>query len=162
MSVVILSLGSNVGDKPANIKAMENAVAKLSKIPIISSPLYESEAVDISGKQESYYNKIIRMETDETPEDFLKITQEIEFSLGRRQKWQKLPRTADIDILLFGNIQKITPELTIPHPRMFFRKFAIEGVKVVAFDLKNPFTGEFFADYSISEDVLAQKVRIID
>lgn len=162
MSIVILSLGTNVGNKPANIKSMEEELAKLSKKPIICSPLYESAAVDVKDKQENYYNKIVRIETDESPEKLLEITQKIEKMLGRDKKWEKAPRTADIDILLFENIQKSTPELTIPHPRMFFRRFAIEGLKTIAPDLTNPFTGELFADLEVAEDVLLQKVKIIE
>ena len=162
MSVVILSIGSNVGDKRANIKAMEEAVAKLSNAPIICSPLYETEALDVKEPQENYYNKVIRIETDESPEHILGMTQIIEAKLGRDEKWTKLPRTADIDILLFDKLLKLNPELTIPHPRMFFRRFAIEGVKAVAPDLLNPLTGEFFGKYKISEDVLRQDLKIID
>lgn len=161
MSVAVLSLGTNVGDRAANINAMQEAVAKLSKTPVICSPLYESEALDVKSPQENYYNKIIRIETDESPEYLLGMTQVIEVKLGRGTKWDKAPRTADIDILLFGGLRKFTPELTLPHPRMFFRRFAIEGVKAVASDLQNPLTGELFANYSISEEILSQKMKII-
>jgi len=64
--------------------------------------------------------------------------------------------------LLFDGVSIDTPELTIPHPRMFFRKFAIEGVKAVAPDLLNPWTGELFANYGISDEISAQKMKIID
>ncbi|MDR0303630.1 MAG: 2-amino-4-hydroxy-6-hydroxymethyldihydropteridine diphosphokinase [Chitinispirillales bacterium] len=161
MSVVILSLGSNIANKSENINAMQNALEKLSETKIISSPLYESEAVDVSEPQENYYNKIIRMETNKTPKSILEITKKIEKKLGRKNKGQKLARTADIDILLFDDEIINEKELVIPHPRMFFRRFAMEGVKSVAPDLTNPFTKKLFAYYDISKEILPQNIKII-
>jgi len=161
MNAAVLSLGSNVADKAANMAAMQEEIQKISKMLIFCSPLYESEAVDVAQKQENYYNKIIRIETDETPESLLEITQKIEIKLGRTSKGGKLPRTADVDILLFGDKIISTAKLTIPHPRMFFRRFALEGVKFVGSDLINPFSGELFADYRVPKEILLQKVKII-
>jgi len=161
MSVAVLSLGSNVADRAANMAAMQEEIQKISKTQIICSPLYESEAVDVAQKQENYYNKIIRIETDETPQSLLEITQKIEAKLGRTSKGDKLPRSADIDILLFDGETISTEKLTIPHPRMFFRKFAIEGVKFVGADLINPFSGELLANYRVPKEILSQKVKII-
>jgi 2-amino-4-hydroxy-6-hydroxymethyldihydropteridine diphosphokinase len=161
MSVAVLSLGSNVADRAANMAAMQEEIQKISITRIICSPLYESEAVDVAQKQENYYNKIIRIETNETPQSLLDITQKIETKLGRTSKSSKLPRTADIDILLFGCEIILTEKLTIPHPRMFFRKFAVEGIKFVGADLINPFSGELFADYRVPKEILLQKVKII-
>jgi len=162
LSVAILSLGTNLGDRAANIKAMEEALEKISSSPIISSPLYESAPIDVNGKQENYYNKTLRINTDLSPAALLEITQEIEKKLGRKSKNDKTSRSADIDILLFDEKQINSPELCVPHPRMFFRKFAIEGVKAVASDLKNPLSGQKFADYRINDEVLAQKTAIIE
>jgi len=162
MSVAVLSLGTNVGDKAANIKFMEEELQKISKKPIVCSPLYESAPVDVKDLQENYYNKTVRIETDLSPKALLEITQKIEKNLGRKSKNDKSPRTADIDILLFDEIAIDLPELTIPHPRMFFRKFAIEGVKAVASDLKDPLTGKSFADYCVCKDVFLQKTMIIE
>jgi 2-amino-4-hydroxy-6-hydroxymethyldihydropteridine diphosphokinase len=141
---------------------MQNSLEKLSKTKIICSLLYESEAVDVEEKQENYYNKIIRIETDETPESLLEITQKIETELGRRNKGRKIARTADIDILLFDDKIINGENLTIPHPRMFFRRFAIEGVKSVAADFMNPFTKKLFANYGLSEEILSQNLKIIE
>jgi 2-amino-4-hydroxy-6-hydroxymethyldihydropteridine diphosphokinase len=162
MSIAILSLGTNVGDRAANIKLMEEELQKISKTPIKFSPLYESAPVDVNDAQKNYYNKAVRIETDLSPKELLEITQKIEKKLGRKSKNDKAPRTADIDILLFDEITVNLPELTIPHPRMFFRKFAIEGVKSVAADLKNPLTGNFFANYSVCKEVLRQKITLIE
>ncbi|MCL1945836.1 MAG: 2-amino-4-hydroxy-6-hydroxymethyldihydropteridine diphosphokinase [Chitinivibrionia bacterium] len=162
MSFAVLCLGTNVGDKLANIKAMRDELQKISKIPLICSPVYESAAVDVKIAQENYFNQTILIETDETPEELLKITQNIEKKLGRKSKNDKSPRTADIDILLFDEIIKKTPALTIPHPRLFFRKFAIEGVKSLNTNLLNPFTGEKFANYRVSKEILRQKIKIIE
>ncbi|MCL2844123.1 MAG: 2-amino-4-hydroxy-6-hydroxymethyldihydropteridine diphosphokinase [Chitinivibrionia bacterium] len=162
MSVAVLSLGTNVGDRAANIKLMEEELQKISTKPIICSPLYESAPVDVKDVQQNYYNKTVRIETEFSPTALLEETQKIEKKLGRKSKNDKAPRTADIDILLFDEITLDLPELSIPHPRMFFRKFAIEGVKSVAADLKNPLTGEKFGNYCVCKEVLRQKTMIIE
>jgi len=162
MSIAILSLGTNIGDRAANIKYMEEELQKISKTSVVCSPIYESKPVDVKNLQDNYYNKTVRIETDFLPRALLEITQSIEKKLGRKSKNDKAPRTADIDILLYDEIVVDLPELTVPHPRMFFRKFAIEGVKAVAGDLKNPLTGEKFADYCVCEEVLRQKITKIE
>ena len=161
MSVVVLSLGSNAGNRLQNINAMQNALKELSKTNIVCSPLYESAPVDVNDTQENYYNKIIRIETDESPQSLLEITQKIEIELGRKNKGEKLARTADIDILLFDNKIINEKNLVIPHPRLFFRKFAVDGIKSVAADLINPITKKPFINYCLSEDILSQNVKII-
>ena len=162
MSSAVLCLGTNIGDRTANIKAMRDELQKISESPLICSPVYESAAVDVKEPQESYFNQTVLIKTDETPEALLEITQNIEKKLGRKSKNDKSPRTADIDILLFDEIIKRTPELTVPHPRLFFRKFAIEGVKSLGGNLLNPFTGENFANYRVCEEILRQETKIIE
>ena len=162
MSTAILSLGSNLGDRYANITAMKEALEKISTKRIACSPLYETVALEVKEKQRDYYNLTVRIETDETPLSLLKKTQNIEKELGRNSKGEKLSRTADIDILLFDNLVIDLPELTVPHPRMFFRKFAIEGVKAVAGDFVNPLTGKKFANYGVCGEILQQETRIIE
>ena len=162
MSVAVLSLGSNIGDRLGNITAMQNALEKVSRTEIISSPLYESSPLEVKEEQENYYNKVVKIETDETAFALLEITQNIERELGRENKGQKLARTADIDILLFDDRIISEKELTVPHPRLFFRRFVLEGVKSVAADMLNPLSGEFFADYCIPKEIFLQNLRIME
>ena len=170
MSVVILSLGTNVGDRAKFMTDIESALQKLSKTPLIKSPLYETEALGVKGQQENYYNRVVRMQTDLEPMDLLQKTQEIEQELGRLSKNDLAPRTADIDILLFENIVVDLPNLKIPHPRIFLRKFVIEGIKVIAGEFVLPkIADDFvkkgaktFADYEPNEEVLSQNMKVLE
>lgn len=123
--MLILGLGTNIGDKTLNF---ENAIKALSKQfgPVVnSSKTYETEAWGFDS--ETFYNKVIAFNSIEDPETILTKCQQIEQTMGRVKNKTNAyeARIIDIDILLYNNIQLNKPELTIPHKLIQERKFVL-------------------------------------
>jgi 2-amino-4-hydroxy-6-hydroxymethyldihydropteridine diphosphokinase len=129
-----LSLGSNVGDREANLRAA------IERLPVLrTSPIYETEPVDYTD-QPWFLNLVVEVETHLSPHELLKTTSRIEHELGRTRDIPKGPRTIDIDILLFGDTVMNTPDLQIPHPRMAERRFVLAPLADLAPALRHPVT----------------------
>jgi len=125
MNEVYLSLGSNLGDRKAQL---QEAVRLLQTNPSISnmrmSSIYETAPVGYLS-QDEFLNLVIRLETSLSPLELLDICQEIEQALHRERLVRWGPRTVDLDMLLYGQEQLATERLTIPHPRMYERAFVL-------------------------------------
>jgi len=125
MNEVYLSLGSNLGDRKAQL---QEAVRLLQTNPSISnikmSSIYETAPVGYLN-QDAFLNLVIRLETSLSPLELLDICQEIEQALHRERLVRWGPRTVDLDVLLYGQEQLATERLTIPHPRMYERAFVL-------------------------------------
>jgi 2-amino-4-hydroxy-6-hydroxymethyldihydropteridine diphosphokinase len=121
---VYLSLGSNVGDRRAQIESalalLENECVRIVK----RSSLYETEPVDMVD-QPWFLNSVIEAQTDLSPREVLEAIQRIEERLGRERTIPRGPRTIDIDVLLYDAIVLREPQLEIPHPRMARRRFVL-------------------------------------
>ncbi len=159
--MIVLSLGSNLGDKRENIRIMEREIAQFCKSNLRLSPLYETAPVGVSNHP-SYLNRVVAVEFTGTPAELLVLTQQIENQLGRTEKGKLAPRTADIDILLFDDKIVETKNLIIPHHALFDRRFEIEGVKAVVPDMEIPAIGIMFKDYKICNDIQLQELSIIE
>src|SRR5476649_2144083 len=96
-----LSLGSNVGDRLANLNAAIDRIASLGKVIAVSS-FYETEPVEFTA-QPWFLNCAVALDTEKMPRQLLAAILDIEKDMGRRRVQKKGPRTLDIDILLFGN-----------------------------------------------------------
>ena len=137
---VYLGLGSNLGDRQA---ALERATERLSGLGIHilrQSSIWETEPQDLPG-QPWFLNLVIEAETSLMPRQLLKRVQRVENSFGRKRSVSKGPRVIDIDILLYGDVVMLTPELEIPHPRMVVRRFVLEPLAELAPELRHPRTG---------------------
>ncbi len=133
---VYLSLGSNLGDRAANLRSAIAALDALGKVTAVSA-LYETEPVEFRA-QPWFLNCAVAMETELMPKQFLARVQAIEQQLGRRRVQPKGPRTIDVDILLFGNSVVDTPALVIPHPAMHERRFVLEPLVEIAPEARHP------------------------
>ena len=133
---VYLSLGSNLGDRSANIEMAIERLGELGKI-VARSSLYETEPVEVTG-QPWFLNCVVALETELMPKQFLARTLNIEQKLGRRRAQMKGPRTIDIDLLLFGTSVVDTPTLTIPHPAMHRRRFVLAPLAEIVPDVRHP------------------------
>lgn len=131
-----LSLGSNLGDRRANLR---NAIGKLLNLGnlLAVSSYYETEPVDLT-EQPWFLNCAVALQTELKAEDFLDEIMAIEREMGRQRTQPKGPRTLDIDILLFGKAVLRTPRLTIPHPAMHERHFVLEPLAEIAPDMQHP------------------------
>ena len=139
MKPVYLSLGSNIGDRDANLRAAIEAL-NASGVHVLSiSPVYETEPVDYRD-QAWFLNLVVEAETTLFPVQLLARIGRIERALGRVRKVAKGPRTIDIDILFYGSAVVKTAQLEIPHPRLAERRFVLAPLADLAPDLRHPAT----------------------
>jgi 2-amino-4-hydroxy-6-hydroxymethyldihydropteridine diphosphokinase len=125
---VVVCIGSNSGDRRWYITRMEKMLGDLFIPPVIRSRLMETEPVQVTDDQPWFLNRIISGRYNGSAFALLDSCKKIERALGRINKGMRTERTADIDILLFGNEEITTEELTIPHPALFSRRFCLEGL----------------------------------
>jgi 2-amino-4-hydroxy-6-hydroxymethyldihydropteridine diphosphokinase len=134
--VVYLSLGSNVGDRRANLETAIARLGELGEVKAVSSS-YETEPVELAA-QPWFLNCAVALETEMMPRRLLGRVLAIEQGMGRRRLQPKGPRTIDIDILLFGNSVVDTRELIIPHPALHERRFVLEPLGEIASEVRHP------------------------
>ena len=125
--MVYLGLGTNLGDKRKNlndaIRMLENLVGEVEKV----SSVIETEPEGFKSDN-MFLNTVVKVRTALSPFELLDITQDVEKSLGRKEKSSNgiyHDRVIDIDILLYDDINISTPRLVIPHPRMAQREFVM-------------------------------------
>ena len=140
MKTVYLALGSNLGDRRANLSAARDHLASVDLTITRASAIYETEPRDLV-QQPWFLNQVIEAETSLFPRQLLARAQKIERDMGRKRTQPKGPRVIDIDILLFGEAVIHTPDLEIPHPRMLERRFVLDPLAELAPDLRHPVTG---------------------
>jgi len=134
--LVYLSLGSNMGERAAHLRAAIQRLADAGTVSAVSA-FYETEPVDVRD-QPWFTNCVIALETKKSPRELLDFVLAIESAMGRRRTRDKGPRTIDIDILLFGAHVVDEPGLHIPHPAMQDRRFVLEPLAAIAPDLQHP------------------------
>lgn len=133
---VYLSLGSNLGDRQANLRTAIGKLMNLGDVMTVSS-IYETEPIGLR-EQPWFLNCVVLMQTERLPRLFLKYILGIEQEMGRKRLQPKGPRIIDIDILLFGNATIETPELTVPHPAMHERRFVLAPLAEIAPEVRHP------------------------
>ena len=133
---VYLSLGSNLGDRAANLAAAIERLRKLGEV-VAASSLYETEPMEVAD-QPWFLNCAVALKTELMPKQFLSKMLAIERDMGRRRIRPKGPRTIDIDILLFGNSVIHTPQLDVPHTAMHQRRFVLEPLAEIAPEVRHP------------------------
>mgnify|MGYP006358935823 FL=1 len=132
MPKVYLSIGTNLGDRQANL---QTAVDKLTELyPVLGvSKIYETQPVG-EVVQDDFYNIALALDVPESlkPEALLTQTQQIEKEMKRVKTIHWGPRTIDLDILLFGELSMVSEQLTIPHAEMANRRFVLQPLLEVA------------------------------
>ncbi|WP_439630977.1 2-amino-4-hydroxy-6-hydroxymethyldihydropteridine diphosphokinase [Gemmata sp.] len=143
MATAYLALGSNLGDRWANLTA---AVRRLRAEPgvrvVAASEVYETAPLDCPPGSGDYLNSAVAVETDTSPEDLLKLLHRIEHAFGRVRAGVNAPRTLDLDLLLYADRVIDTPDLVVPHPRMHERGFVLVPLAEVAPDVVHPTLGK--------------------
>lgn len=137
MPTIYLSLGSNVGDREANLRSAIAALAEAGVRVIRQSSIYETEPVDYLD-QPWFLNCVVQGETELEALALLHALHEIESKMGSKKLIAKGPRLIDLDILLYGQETIETPELQVPHPRMLLRRFVLVPLAEIAPDLRHP------------------------
>jgi 2-amino-4-hydroxy-6-hydroxymethyldihydropteridine diphosphokinase len=139
MKTTYLGLGSNVGDREANLRAAIERMRAPDLRALRVSPVYETEPLDYT-RQRWFLNLVVEAETSLFPMQLLARVARIERALGRVRDIPKGPRTIDIDILLYGKAVIRSEALEVPHPRMNERRFVLAPLADLAPDLRNPIT----------------------
>ncbi|HET6409016.1 MAG TPA: 2-amino-4-hydroxy-6-hydroxymethyldihydropteridine diphosphokinase [Chthoniobacteraceae bacterium] len=136
-----IALGSNLGDRLANLRAGRNRVLEIAGVsgPLLSSRVYETDPVDTAPNSGPFLNAVIEIEFIGQPIDLLEGLQHIESALGRPSKRPRnSPRTLDLDILYAGNLVLSNEEVVIPHPRLHQRRFVLSPLSDIRPDLVLP------------------------
>ncbi|HWC20011.1 MAG TPA: 2-amino-4-hydroxy-6-hydroxymethyldihydropteridine diphosphokinase [Terriglobales bacterium] len=131
-----LSLGSNLGDRVANLRDCITHLGTVGEVLTVSS-FYETEPVDLR-EQPWFLNCAVELATALTAEGLLQRIQAIETALGRKREVRKGPRTIDIDIVLFNSAVIVQANLQIPHPAMHQRRFVLVPLAEIAPSLLHP------------------------
>lgn len=133
-----IGLGSNLGDRAGNLLLVVRGLLEASFVVNKLSAIYETEPIGIESNF-NFLNMVAEVHVRNViPSQMMARLLRIEYLLGRRDKSLKKPRTADLDILLFGNHQMDTPFLTLPHPRMHLRRFVLTPLAEIAPNLVHP------------------------
>lgn len=139
-STAYVGVGANLGDALQTVRA---AIAAMDEMPATRlsaiSSLYRSAPVDASG--DDFVNAVVRLDTGLEAASLLKNLQKIELVFGRERPFRNAPRTLDLDLLLYDQLQTTTPDLELPHPRMSGRAFVLLPLLEIAPDVQIPGKG---------------------
>jgi len=139
-NTVYLSLGSNVGDREANLRAGIAALAGAGVRVTRVSAFYETEPVDYL-EQAWFVNCVVEGVAEVPALELLRELREIEVRMGSKKPVAKGPRILDMDILLYGAETIDTAELQVPHPRMQLRRFVLVPLAEIAAEVRHPRLG---------------------
>lgn len=126
-------------DRIGHLKAGAGSIAAAAPEVLIigKSSVYESEPVGMTD-QDDFYNAVVAIETTMEPYKLLELLQEIERAQGRQRLIRWGPRTLDLDLLMFGELEMDDPALILPHPRLAQRRFVLEPLIELAPDVTLP------------------------
>jgi 2-amino-4-hydroxy-6-hydroxymethyldihydropteridine diphosphokinase len=125
-TTAFIGIGSNLGDREDNLTRAVELLSAEGGIEVVAvSEIRETEPVG-PVEQGPFLNGAIRVETDLAPRELLERLLAVEQRLGRVRRERYGPRTIDLDLLLYGDELVDEPGLTVPHPRLHKRRFALE------------------------------------
>lgn len=143
MTRAFLSLGSNLGDRLAYLQAVISALGRGPRSRVArTSKVYETVPVEVEEEQPDYLNCVVELQCGVPAIELLRYCQGVEAALGRERDGagEKAPRTADIDVLLFGEETIEEPDLVVPHAGVT-RAFNLRGLADLDADLYIPGRG---------------------
>jgi 2-amino-4-hydroxy-6-hydroxymethyldihydropteridine diphosphokinase len=142
VAIVLVGLGSNVGDRVATL---EHALEKLREQPAIDvaavSTWFETRPAGGPSGQGAFLNGAALLETSLSPSALLALLKQIEADLGRQPDRRWAARPIDLDVLLYEGLVCESPQLSLPHPRMAWRRFVLEPAAQIAAELLHPTSG---------------------
>jgi 2-amino-4-hydroxy-6-hydroxymethyldihydropteridine diphosphokinase len=134
MARAFIGLGSNLGDRRAHLNAAVEGLRSGGDVVAVS-PLYETAPVGGPAGQGPYLNVVVELSTDDTPRRLLERCRALEEAAGRVRAERWGPRTLDADVLLVEGAEVDEPDLTVPHPRLWERRFVVQPLADLAPDL---------------------------
>jgi 2-amino-4-hydroxy-6-hydroxymethyldihydropteridine diphosphokinase len=133
-----LGLGSNEGDRLANLRAAREALARDVRV-IAESSVFQTEPQGEVTDQPDFLNACLAIETELEPEQLLDVCKAVERELGREESGVRHgPRPIDVDVLLLGDRVHSSERLTLPHPEVAARRFVLEPLLELDPDLSLP------------------------
>jgi 2-amino-4-hydroxy-6-hydroxymethyldihydropteridine diphosphokinase len=125
-----LGLGANLGDREGALRRAVSAMPDLVAV----SPVYETDPVG-GPEQGAYLNAVVELATGRTPRQLLELCRSLEAAAGRVRGERWGPRTLDVDVLLVGDLVVDEPDLVVPHPRLWSRRFVLAPLADLAPEL---------------------------
>jgi 2-amino-4-hydroxy-6-hydroxymethyldihydropteridine diphosphokinase len=153
---IYIALGSNLGNRAANLAEAMNALRAVGAV-CAQSQVYETAPLYLT-EQPAYLNAVVKLETSLTAEQVLTALQEIENTAGRERGVRYGARILDLDILYYGNAVIETATLQVPHLLLAERAFVLYPLCDVAPNLKHPVTGK--ASTEMKTAVCGQDVKV--
>jgi 2-amino-4-hydroxy-6-hydroxymethyldihydropteridine diphosphokinase len=139
VSTGYLGLGSNEGDRLANLRAAREALARRGVEPAASSSVYETAPQGEVTDQPDFLNACLEIRTELGPEALLDVCKEVERELGREPGGMRHgPRPIDVDVLLLGDVVHRSERLTLPHAEVATRRFVLEPLLELDPELRLP------------------------
>ncbi len=149
MAHALVALGSNVGNRRQTLDdACRDLAATPEVIVVRTSRWYETFPVGGPGGQDAFLNGAVLLETSLAPSALLDVLQAVEIKHGRVREIAWGPRTLDLDLLLFDDLILQSARLTLPHPRLSYRKFVLEGAVEIAAAMRHPCAGRTLDELS--------------
>ncbi|MDM8519249.1 2-amino-4-hydroxy-6-hydroxymethyldihydropteridine diphosphokinase [Anaerolineales bacterium HSG6] len=136
MANIYLALGTNMGNRLANLRQAITALAPMVTVTATSS-VYETAPVYVTD-QPNFLNMVLAAQTTLTPNELLTYLKTLETTIGRQKTIRYGPRKIDLDILFYDQLMLETPILQIPHPRLTERAFVLAPLLEIAPDLQHP------------------------
>lgn len=136
---VYIALGSNLGDRRAQLEGAVEALRNADGVAVLAiSPWLETRAEGGPAGQPDFLNGCVEAETSLAPEDLLWLLMRVETQFGRERKCETRhgPRTLDLDLLFYGELELQGPGLVVPHPRLEERRFVLEPLSTLAPDMR--------------------------
>lgn len=138
-----IALGSNLGDRRDFLNRALQALREKSGILVKQvSSYYETAPVGGPPGQGDFLNAAAELQTELTPDELLRTLLEIEQGLGRVREVPHGPRTIDLDLLLYQDLIRSDPHLTVPHPRLHERLFVLQPLAEIAPNVRHPILGK--------------------
>jgi 2-amino-4-hydroxy-6-hydroxymethyldihydropteridine diphosphokinase len=127
-----VALGSNLGDRVAHLQSAVDGLHDAAGVTVVAvSRVYETDPVG-GPEQDAYLDAVVAIDTELAPPALLALAQDLERAARRVRSERWGPRTLDVDLLLYDDDHIDTPDLTIPHPRMWERGFVLAPLRDVA------------------------------
>ena len=147
MTTAFVGIGSNLGDREANLGQAIELLSAEDGIEVVAvSEIRETEPVG-PVEQGPFLNGAVKVDTSLGPRELLDRLLSVENRLGRVRSERWGPRTIDLDLLLYGGERVDEPGLTVPHPRLHERRFALEPLRRPGSGPRNPWVG---ADFNLA------------
>ncbi|MEO0018555.1 MAG: 2-amino-4-hydroxy-6-hydroxymethyldihydropteridine diphosphokinase [Verrucomicrobiota bacterium] len=141
MARVGIALGSNLGDRLANLRAARTLLLRLAPpgAAFLQAPVYQTAPGHCPADSPDFYNTVVEIEFDGTPCELLAQTRQIEATLGRTAAAvRNAPRVIDVDLLYVGAEMVASKVLELPHPRLALRRFVLQPLADIRPELRLP------------------------